>query len=372
MPRFPVCVIGAGPAGRGFIHNLKRDWRTQVVGFTNRSPERRRAVAEETGVPGFATLAELLAQAPVRPRLAVIATANPTHRAFCEEALSAGLDVFCEKPMAMTLADCEAMVAAERTSGRQLQVGFEYRYGSMTARLTELLRQGAVGDLVSADAVDSRGHWWPEHPDTPPADVWRLNREVGGGPVLHCGIHQLDLLRCYAGEVRRLQAFVGRQALPFYPADVPDHLTVQLQFASGASGSLVVWHNKAPTWYRPSPPWTPQYHRVPGHHMDLILAGRGGALVCELYREELHVLRYDHAARETVLERTETFHHHHPGRTHHDSAGMVAVVAERLAQGQGVLHGAEDSLRTMRLAFAVDAAVQQALTHGWSSDVVTL
>jgi predicted dehydrogenase len=370
MPRFPLCVLGAGPAGRGFILNLKRDWRTEVVGFTNRSPDRRQAVATETGIPGFANLAELLAGVRTRPRLAVIATANPTHRALTEECLAAGLDVFCEKPMAMTMDDCMAMVAAERASGRHLQVGFEYRYGSMTARLTELLRQGAIGELVGADAVDSRGHWWPEHPDTPPADVWRLNRAIGGGPVLHCGIHQLDLLRCYAGEVRRLQAFSRRQALSFYPAEVPDQVVVQLQFASGATGSLALWHNKAPTWYRPSPPWTPLYHRVPGHHMDITLTGRGGALVCELYREELHILRYDSAARETVLERTETFHHHHPSRTHHDSSGMVAAFAQRLAVGQGVFHSAADSLETMRLAFAVDRAVQQALASGWASDVI--
>ncbi len=367
MSRFPVCVLGAGSAGVGFINGLARDWRVEVVGFTNRSPDRRAAVARTTGVPGFADLKELLAGARARPRLAVIATANPTHKEFAIECLENGLDVFCEKPMAMTLADGEAMLAAERTSGRVLQIGFEYRYGSMTERLTELQRLGHFGRLCSVDISDSRGHWWPESPNTPISEVWRLNREIGGGTLIHCGIHQLDLLRAYAGEVAEIQAFIAPNSLSFYPREVPDHLTVQMRFASGATGSLTITHNRGATWYRPSPPWVPQYHKVPGHGMDIVIAGSAGAAIAELYREELHVVRFDVANRESVLDRTETFHHHHPSRTHHDSTGMVLRFIANLERGAGALHSAADSLATTKLAFACETAIQEAIASGWTS-----
>ncbi|MFM2092315.1 MAG: hypothetical protein RLZZ127_2804, partial [Planctomycetota bacterium] len=302
-----------------------------------------------------------------RPRLAVIASANTTHRDFAIEVMESGIDCFCEKPMAMTLEHCREMLGVSQRTGRALQIGFEYRYGSMTARITELLRLGTFGDLRSIDIIDSRGHWWPDSPDTPVEQVWRLNREIGGGPLLHCGIHQLDLIRGYGGEVAEVQAFVAPQSLAFYPKDIPDHLTLHLRLVSGAVASLTIQHNLGSTWYRPSPPWVPKYHEVPGHFMDIRLTGTGGAAIAELYGERLHIARYDVANRETVLDRTETFHHHSPARTHHDTPGMIIETARRLAAGRGVMHDALDSYRTTVLGMACEEAVQEALASGWTS-----
>lgn len=367
MTAFPLCVIGVGPAGRNYLRELLKDWRIAVVGFVNRSPDRRAAVQQETGVPGFATLDDLLSGVARQPRLAVIASANPTHKDFTLACLARGLDVFCEKPMAMTVADCEAMLAAERASGRALQIGFEYRYGSMTRRLKELQEQGWFGEVRAIDIVDSRGHWWPERPDTAPADVWRLNCAIGGGPLLHCGIHELDLMRHYAGEVAEAQAFVAPNALAFYPRDMPDHLTLQLRFAGGAAGSLTLRHDVGSTWYRPQPAWVPKYHAVPGHGLDLAITGTRGMALAQIYREELHLARYDHDNRETVFERTESFHHHHPDRTHHDTTGMIVRFALNLRDGKGALHAAEDSYRTTRLGLACEELVQAAIADGWAS-----
>lgn len=372
MSKFPVCVIGVGPAGRHYLKELLKVWDLEVVGLVNRSADRRAAVSQETGVPGFATFTELMAGVKTRPRLAVIASANPTHKDFAIEVLEAGVDCFCEKPMAMTLDDCRAMLAAEKRTGRALQIGFEYRYGSMTARLKELQDLGAFGRMRYVQAIDSRGHWWPDAPDADPKTVWRLNREIGGGPLLHCGIHQLDLLRYYGGEIAEVQAFIAPQSLSFYPADIPDRFSLQLRFASGATGMLMVQHNVAPTWYRPSPSWVPKYHEVPGHFMDITVTGTAGAAVAELYGEKLHLARYDLAQRETVYERSETFHHHNPARTHHDTAGMIVTVARRLAAGQGVLHSAEDSYRTTLLGMICEEAIQEALTTGWTSQRRTI
>ena len=300
MQRYPIAVIGAGPAGANYIRQLQREWRLEIVGFTNRSEPRRNEVAQQTGLPGFTNLQELLAGASRRPAMVVIATANPTHKAFAIEAMESGIDVFCEKPMAMTLEDCQAMLAVEKATGRQLQIGFEYRYGTMTARLKELQDQGFFGELTCIDITDSRGHWWPDSPDTPVEQVWRLNKEIGGGPIIHCGIHQLDLLRHYAGEVVEAQAFVAKKTFPFYPDAAPDHINLQFRFASGATGSFTLYHTIAGTWYRPVPPHQPNYHAVPGHSMDIIITGSQGSAICQLYQEQLHLNSFDHDNRETV------------------------------------------------------------------------
>lgn len=365
--RFPIAVLGVGPAGRNYLRDLLRVWDIEVVAFANRSADRRAAVAAETGVPGFSDLAELLGRAPRRPRVVVIASANPTHEAFTIEAMEAGLDVFCEKPMAMSLAGCRTMLDAERRTGRLLQIGFEYRYGTLTARVKELLDEGFFGELRSLDITDSRGHWWPERPDSPVEEVWRLNPERGGGPIVHCGIHELDLLRHYGGEVTALQAFVPPRSIGFYPAHAPDHVNIQVRFASGASGSFTLYHTIAPTWYRSVPPHNPNYHAVPGHGLDFALSGSAGSGTARIYQDELHLNRFDAANRETVYVRTERNIHQHPNAGHHNTTAMIVDFCRRLRTGQGVLHSAADSLRTTALGFAAEAAVQEAMQEGWSS-----
>lgn len=372
MERYPICIIGVGPAGRNYLNEIRKDWRLEVVGFTNRSLERRQAVAEATGIPGFESLDDLLAGVEKRPQMAVVATANPTHEPFARMVLDAGLHCFLEKPMGQDHAEAESILAAAKASDRYLQVGFEYRYGSMTARLKELSDQGQFGDLTSIDITDSRGHWWPDRPDTPVEQVWRLNPAIGGGPLLHCGIHELDLLRYYGGEVAEIQAFVGPNSLDFYPEGIPDHLALRLRFASGAVGSFTLYHNIAGTWYRPVPPFQPNYHQVPGHGLDIVMTGSGGSAIAEIYAEQLHLNAFDHDARETRYLRTEHFGHQHPNVSHHNTTKMILDFALHCRDGLGPIDDAEDAYRTTMLGFACEEAVQAAISDGWTSGRVSL
>jgi len=366
---YPVCIWGVGPAGSEYLRDLGGDSRFEIVGLINRSPERREAVSRKTGVPGFADLDDCLAGVERRPEVVIIATANPTHCEFACRALEAGCHVFCEKTMGMDEAEGRRMLAAEKASGRILQIGFEYRYGTMTARLRELLDQGFFGELTCLDITDSRGHWWPEPPDTPVEDVWRLNRAKGGGPIPHCGIHELDLLRYYGGEIERLQAFVPPKSLAFYPDDVPDHVKLEMRYASGAAASFTLYHTIAPTWYRPIPRHQPDYHAVPGHHLDLIVTGRQGSAYAEIYAERLHLNRFDVANRETVYLRSEDFGHQHPNASHHNTPKMIAEFCVRMRDGLPALDPAEDAFRTTRLGRICEDAVQEAIAAGWASSV---
>ena len=367
MAAYPIAVLGAGPAGRGYIRDMSQVPRLKVVGLTNRSEERRNTVAKEFKVPGFVNLADLLANVEEKPQAVVIASANSTHADFAIEALAAGLHVFCEKPMAMTLDDCEAMVAAEAKSGKVLQVGFEYRYGSMTWRLHELQEAGHFGDLKQIYITDSRGHWLVDN-TIAPEDMDKLDPKRGGGPMIHCGILELDLMRFYAGDVEELQAFVPQHVLPWYPSYCPDQMTIQMRFATGVTGSFQLFHNIGPTWYHPMPKWVPKYHEVPGHHLDLILAGTGGCGYARIYGEELHLAEYDADLRETRYLRTESFGHHHPDTTHHNMSGMAIDFMLAMAAGKGALHSAEDSLKTTKLGLVAQEAIDQAIASGWTSE----
>ena len=97
----------------------------------------------------------------------------------------------------------EILDVAAKAPGN-LQVGFEYRYGTMTGRLKELQDLDTFGETTCIDIIDSRGHWWPDDPDDDVKNVWRLNPEIGGGPLLHCGNPRAGFhaLLCWRGQRR--------------------------------------------------------------------------------------------------------------------------------------------------------------------------
>ena len=96
----------------------------ELVGVYDRSPERARAVAEQYGTRAFATPAELLRECEA----VSVATPTVAHREAAEEALAAGCHVLVEKPMAVTVAECDAMIAAAKRAARVLQVGQVERF----------------------------------------------------------------------------------------------------------------------------------------------------------------------------------------------------------------------------------------------------
>lgn len=199
-----------------------------VVGVVSRSVSRQKELTDRFGVAGFSSLSELLSSGGA-PQVVCVVNANHEHLDATLEPLEAGCHVYLEKPMAPTLAECRQIVEAEARSAGTVQVGFEYIHGSMTGRLKDLIREGYFGDVQWLSILDSRGHWWSQSPHGRLEDIWKLDRARGGGLIFHCGIHQLDLIRHYAGNIRTIQAFrPGKNPLSFYPGDVPGNVTLMI------------------------------------------------------------------------------------------------------------------------------------------------
>lgn len=118
-------------------------------------PERVSALRER-GCRIYGDAAAMFAAEAGRLDLVMIPTGIATHRGFTEQALQAGAHVLVEKPAAATVADVEAMLAAEAASGKRVFVGFQHRYDPLTLVLQRALQAGAVGDV---QAVVARGSW---------------------------------------------------------------------------------------------------------------------------------------------------------------------------------------------------------------------
>lgn len=355
--KMPVGIVGGGRVGLNFIKKLQAASGARVVGVVTRTPARQDELRETYGIDAWGTVEEMMA-ASDRPRVVCVVNANEDHAPAAVAALEAGAHVYLEKPMAPTLAECEKIVEAERRSEGHVQVGFEYMHGTMTSRLKELVDEGYFGELTWASVLDSRGHWWSIDPAADVSELWKLDRERGGGIIFHCGIHQLDMIRSYLGPIDEITAFrPPTNALAFYPEDVPDNVTLMLRAAGGAVVNFQVFHNRAPTFYRETPPFHPDWREVPGHEFNVDLVGTAGSCTMRIYDETLSLFRFDLEAKDTVYDRTEVFSPNPADKSHHDMFGLLMRFIHSVAAGGGAIDPSSEALETMRLAFAAEDAI---------------
>ena len=199
-----VGVIGCGAVARAVhIPLLRALPGVTVTAVADPDGPRRAAGARAAGaaVP-CATHEELLARPDVDA--AVVSTPTGLHAEVALAALAVGKHVYLEKPLAASLEDGRAVLAAWRRSGRVGMVGFNYRFNDLHHRAAERVRSGELGEVVCARTVFS----------TAAADVaeWKRSRGGGGGVLLDLASHHVDLVRFLFGrEVRRVFAAVWSQ-----------------------------------------------------------------------------------------------------------------------------------------------------------------
>ncbi len=223
-------VVGVG-AGIFSEHRAALDATGSVVSaVSDLDPVRGRARADELGCPFYPTLVELLARE--RVDVVVILTPHPSHAALAVTALDAGCHVLVEKPMAIEVAEADAMLAAARRAGRVLAVNFQQRFRPEIAAARRLLETGALGALRHVDLVAS----WPRTARYFASATWRATwAGEGGGVLMNQAPHQLDLLCHLVGPPARVRAW-ARTAL--HAIETEDTVDAALAWEGGARGSL--------------------------------------------------------------------------------------------------------------------------------------
>lgn len=177
------------PALRGCQH-------VEVAAIASRDLGRARAVADQHGIPrAYGSYDELLAD----PAVDLIYNPAPHHLhvAWSIKALEAGKHVLCEKPIAMTAAEAETLLAAARRHPRQkVMEAFMYRLHPQWRRAVELVRGGGVGEPL---VVQSLFSYFNEDPDN-----IRNRADIGGGALMDIGCYAISLARLVLGaEPRR-------------------------------------------------------------------------------------------------------------------------------------------------------------------------
>jgi len=187
------------------------------------------AFAREHGLRLCHSLDEALADRAVDA--VVIATPHSLHEAQVVAAVTAGKQVFCEKPLTLTAAGAEGILAACDKAGIVLGIGHERRFEPAMEEIARLIATGALGRILHLEANVSHDLFARMDPGS-----WRVGeRDAPAGAMTALGIHLTDLFISFAGRPRAVRARTAR-VVP--DATGTDHVSAWLEFASGATGAV--------------------------------------------------------------------------------------------------------------------------------------
>lgn len=166
---------------------------------------------------------------------AVIATPSALHASQAMRLLERRIAVFCQKPLARTAAETEAMVEAARRADRLLGCDFSYRHTDAMRRVRNCVVEGGIGDVYAADLVFHNA-WGPDK-------SWARDATLaGGGCAIDLGVHLVDLALWVLGfpEVRRVSSRLFAQGRLLQPGEnaVEDYAVAQLDLAGGTTVRL--------------------------------------------------------------------------------------------------------------------------------------
>jgi predicted dehydrogenase len=231
-----VAVIGAGMAGRSHAQAYRSAATVLGAGLP---PIRLVAIADINQVFATQTAArygferaesswQAIVDAPDIDAVSIV-VGNVLHREIAEALLAAGKHVLCEKPLAPSVTDAAAMVAAAARAGRVAATGFSYRRSPAVAAIREQLRAGAIGDVLHFN-----GRYWCDYGADAQAPMsWRYQGGLGSGALGDIGSHLIDLAEFLCGPITS----VAGSQLPILITNRPKPLGAAVGHAAGVAVS---------------------------------------------------------------------------------------------------------------------------------------
>jgi len=257
-------VMGLGGYGIGkVLPALANGERCHVAAVVSGNPEKAKTVAAAYGLPDDAIYSyEDFDRIADDDRVDAVYNVLPTglHLEWTEKSFAAGKHVLCEKPMALSVAECEQMIAASEASGKKLMIAYRCHFEPFNLRAMELMREGAVGKIKTIETAQTY-----RMGPTSVAENWRVVRALaGGGPLEDYGIYGLQSALYLSGEMP-----VSVKAVTEQPANDPrfaeifSTVTTEMHFPSGAVANMVT-----------------SYDTTPGRNLARV-EGEGGVLIME-------------------------------------------------------------------------------------------
>lgn len=194
-----IGVIGCGKIAQvRHLPEYEANACARITGLYDVNHQRARDLAEQYGATAYETLDELLAAEDIDA--VSVCTSNATHAEATIKALKAGKHVLCEKPMAITLEECEEMVAAADAAGKKLMIDQNQRFAKAHIRAKELLEAGRIGTALTFRTTF--GHGGPETWSVDPGTgSWFFDpKRASMGAMADLGVHKTDLIQWLLGQ----------------------------------------------------------------------------------------------------------------------------------------------------------------------------
>lgn len=229
-------LIGAGDIARKRIAPALRDLSDcELVSVSRARADQAESFAREFGAAKwFADWHEQITD----PEIDAVYIATPVylHAEQTIAAAEAGKHVLCEKPMALTVADCDRMIAACRANNVKLGIAYYRRFYPVLARSKEIINSGEIGSVTLAQ-INAFEYVDLEEDDP---RYWFLEKErSGGGPMMDFGCHRVELLTDLFGTAARVTSLVSYCA---FEREVEDTAIASILFESGTCGTVTVTH----------------------------------------------------------------------------------------------------------------------------------
>lgn len=242
---FAIVGLG-GYALNQMMPRFERAERAHIAALVSGNPDKLQRVGDAYGVPAesrysYDNFEEIASNEGVDAVYIVLPSG--LHADWTERAFATGKHVLCEKPMALSSAECERMIAAGQRADRKLMIAYRCHFEPYNLQAMELMKQNAVDKL----RLIRTQHSYRMGP-TSPSENWRVDRTLaGGGPLEDYGIYGLQAALYLSGEMPESIAAATYQptADPRF-AEIFAHVSSQMRFPSGAVAQLATSYDAAP------------------------------------------------------------------------------------------------------------------------------
>ena len=238
MEELRIGLIGAGNMGRSLANGVAACDSARIVAISDPVEGAAETAAQEIGdgdIDAYTELGEMLEREDIAATL--VAAPNFLHPELTRRSAEAGKHVFCEKPMALNVADARSMIEACEAAGVKLMIGQVLRYNGPYVWMLDLIATGDLGEPFGMQ-VSRIGGGWTEgskyHAE------WRLKKETCGGPLFEISAHEIDFMRQVLGEAVTVYASMDNYVTPH--VDYEDFVQMVINFEEGGRGALLAGH----------------------------------------------------------------------------------------------------------------------------------
>jgi predicted dehydrogenase len=346
-----VAILGCGKMGQNILRTLQNSSTVRAITVFDRNLEHMEELKATFGVKSAPALEDVLQDPAIK--LVFVTASNNAHRELTVAALEAGKAVMCEKPMATTIPDAQAMVeAAERTNGF-LQIGFELRYSHLYTTVKDWIARGLLGRVLNTQCTYCSSAWGRH-------DVWRVASKTSGGMFGEKLSHYVDLVRWWIGdEVEEVYATCAPNVIPYY--EVHDNYHCSYRFKNGAVSHLTFMMGPAASFKGDPLQNAVSQQTGDGHVLRYMIYGEKGAAETDVFQRTIKRWEFgeDDYGQTSKWIQNETWDPENDFAYFHNTHDQALDIVRRVAEGERPSINPRDALETTRLCFAAELSAAE-------------